>query len=468
MSTGFSLSFGSSYLRTVNTLGIISTLSLTSTDSVWQSHGGLDQTYNLATDAAGNLYVADGFACVIYKVSPSMQATRIAGNGTENSSGDGGLATNAEFIFPRNIALDAAGNVYVADASAAVIRAINMQATTQTLLNVSIAPGCIETVAGNGNFGSSGNGSAATSAEIEATYGICLDPSGNLYLVDNENSYVRWVNHSTGIINAIAGTGSNGFSGDGGNAAFAQVNQPTGVTCDSAGNVYIVDKSNNRIRVVNRQGTTQTLFGVSVPSGDIQTIAGSATRGYAGDNGPATSAELNFPYYVSIDSSGNLYITDQINYRIRLVNSSGTITTIAGNGTSGDTGDGGAATSAKIGSVYTPVAFFTLPTISSVVAETQIDAYPSAALGNSFVRFRLRLPPTGITVPQAAGTPITVTATMASGSISQNLIPNSAINVPGNFYTIETWSNGRITSSINAYLNADIDLSNVTPLTNVV
>jgi hypothetical protein len=204
-------------------------------------------------------------------------------------------------------------------------------------------PGTIATIAGNGTSGYTGDGGLATSAEIGSSYGIAVDSSGNLYIADIIHSVIRKVTASTGDISTIAGNGTQGFSGDGGSATSAELDEPLGIAVDSSGNLYIADSNNNRIRKVNTSGT-------------ISTVAGNGTEGFSGDGGLATSAELNEPYAVGVDSSGNLYISDGFNHRIRKVNTSGYISTVAGNGTYGYSGDGGPATSAEI-SVPSGLAF---------------------------------------------------------------------------------------------------------------
>jgi hypothetical protein len=201
--------------------------------------------------------------------------------------------------------------------------------------------GIINTVAGEGTAGYSGDGGLATNAELYFPADSAIDASGNIYIADTWNYRIRKVNASTGIITTIAGNGTEGYSGDGGQATSAELNAPSSVALDSAGNIYIADSDNNRVRKV------------TVSTGIITTVAGNGTKGYSGDGGPATSAELDTVYgpgaAVALDSSGNIYIADQFNNRIRKVTvSTGIITTVAGNGTAGYSGDGGAATSAEI------------------------------------------------------------------------------------------------------------------------
>ena len=194
--------------------------------------------------------------------------------------------------------------------------------------------GIITTFAGTGDRGSSGDGGAATSAQLGGPYGVSVDISGNVYIADTNNNKIRMVT-SAGIITTFAGTGTAGSSGDGGAAMAAQLKNPAGVLVDISGNVYIADTVNNKIRMVTSKGI-------------ITTIAGKGTAGSSGDGGAATSAQLSYPYGVSVGISGNVYIVEYVNNKIRMVNSTGIITTIAGTGDRGSSGDGGAATSAQL------------------------------------------------------------------------------------------------------------------------
>ncbi|MFI5112212.1 MAG: choice-of-anchor D domain-containing protein [Terriglobales bacterium] len=275
----------------------------------------------LAVDSAGNLYIADEANYRIRKVDASGFITKVAGNGTPGYSGDGGPATSAGLNLPFGVAVDSAGNLYIADRDNYRIRKVD-------------ASGIITTVAGNGSYGYNGDNIAATSAELRRPEGVAVDSAGNVYIADTFNFRIRKVDAS-GTITTVAGKGTRGYSGDGGPATSAELYTPAGVAVDSARNLYIADSNSSRVRKVDASGT-------------ITTVAGNGSFGYNGDNIAAASAELSFPLAVAVDSAGNLYIADQGNNRIRKVDASGTITTVAGNGTQGYSGDNGPATSAEL------------------------------------------------------------------------------------------------------------------------
>ncbi len=312
-------------VRKVNGDGIITTIACNGTSGFTGDGGPATAAscapYRVARDSAGNLYVADGSSRRIRKVSAAGIITTVAGRGTGQSSGDGGPATLAELIQPLGVAVDPAGNVYIADEGSNRIRKVN-------------TAGIISTIAGNGKQGFNGDGGPATSASLYEPSGVAVDPAGNVYIADAGNLRIRKVD-TAGIITTIAGNGKEGFSGDGGPATSAELSFPVGVAVDPAGNVYIADEGSNRIRKVNTAGI-------------ISTIAGNDTQGFSGDGGPATSASLNKPREVAVDLAGNVYISDAGNFRIRKVNPAGVISTVAGRGTPGFTGDGGPASSAQL------------------------------------------------------------------------------------------------------------------------
>jgi len=277
---------------------------------------------DLAGDSYGNLYIADTWNNRIRKVTPDGRITTVAGTGVAGYSGDGGPATAAQLSFPSGIALDAPGNLYVADTSNRRVR--------------KISNGVITTIAGDGTSGDSGDNGPATAAKLSGPGGITTDAAGNVYFSDLWNNRIRKVT-TDGMITTVAGnTTGYRFRGDGGLATSAQLWFPKGIAIDPAGNLYIADFLNNRIRKV------------TVVDGVIRTIAGNGKVSDSGDGGPATSAQLNSPRAVVADSANNIYIADTSNYRVRKVAPNGTISTVAGTGIGGDTGDGGPATAAQL------------------------------------------------------------------------------------------------------------------------
>ena len=281
----------------------------------------LNQPFGVAVAAAGNMYIADYNNSVIRKVSTAGIISTIAGNGTAGYSGDGSAATAAQLNNPTGLALDAIGNVYIADWGNSVIRKVN-------------TAGIISTYAGNGTAAYTGDGGQATAAALADPTGVAVDAAGNVYIADYSNNRIRKVS-TAGIISTIAGNGTGAYTGDGGQATAATLNSPYGVAVDAVGNMYIADWGNSVIRKVSAASI-------------INTIAGTGTAAYSGDGGQATAATLNNPQGVAFDASGNVYIADRNNSRIRKVSTAGIIGTYAGNGTFGYTGDGGQATAAAL------------------------------------------------------------------------------------------------------------------------
>jgi sugar lactone lactonase YvrE len=337
----------------------------------------LGQPDGVAVDAAGNVLIADTYnnRARVVAVSTGTFYGRamtagdiytIAGTGTAGFSGDGGPATSAELNRPSGVAADTAGNLLIADSFNNRARVVAV--STGTFYGRAMTAGDIYTIAGTGTAGFSGDGGPATSAELNGPQKVATDATGNLLIADIFNNRVRVVAASTGTfygramttgdIYTVAGNGTAGFSGDGGPAAGAELNSPGGVATDSAGNLIIADGNNCRIRVVAH--TTGTFYGRAMTAGDIYTVAGNGTEGFSGDGGPATRAGLLFPGGVAVDAAGNLIIADTGNNRIRVVAASagtfygktmkaGDIYTVAGTGTRGFSGDGGPATGAELG-----------------------------------------------------------------------------------------------------------------------
>ena len=247
----------------------------------------LNDPRGVAVDSAGDLFIADTINNVIREVVKATgDIITVAGNGTAGYSGDDGPATAAELNDPRGVAVDSAGDLFIADNGNNVVR------------EVVKATGDIITVAGNGTAGYSGDGGPATAAELNAPNGVAVDSAGDLFIADGGNNVIREVVKATGDIITVAGNGTAGYSGDGGPATAAELDDPYGVAVDSAGDLFIADDGNNVVREVVKA------------TGDIITVAGNGTAGYSGDDGPATAAELDDPVRVAVDSAGDLFIAD--------------------------------------------------------------------------------------------------------------------------------------------------------------
>lgn len=277
--------------------------------------------YGIATDKSGNVFAADQSNNVIWKVDPAGTITLFAGTGLQGYSGDGGAATQALLYAPAWLAMDPRGDLYFTDQQGIYIREVN-------------SVGVITTVAGNpAKHFSGGDGGLLAGATFNSIRGLFCDAAGNLYISDNNT--IRIVNVA-GIISTIAGTGQSGYSGDGGPAILAQLNEPYGVGVDKAGNIYVPDANNNVVRKINTLGVITTIAGMQ------------QSAGYNGDGGPATDAKLAFPWALTVDSSGNVFIDDEGNWEIRKVDAGGTITDYGGDHQIGYSGDGGPATEASI------------------------------------------------------------------------------------------------------------------------
>jgi sugar lactone lactonase YvrE len=283
---------------------------------------------SIAIDRAGGFYISGADLNRVYRVSADGKITLVAGNGSYGFAGDGGPATSAQLYNATGVAVDSVGNLFIADTANNRIRKVDTS-------------GIIITVAGNGFNGMSGDGGLATLAELNYPRGVAVDSVGNLFIADGDNSRIRKVDTS-GIITTVAGDGymhPNGDIGDSGPATLAQLNYPTGVAVDSIGNIFIADTNNNRIRKVDTSGIITTVAG-SGPSAYI--------GGYSGDGGSATLAQLSSPTGVAVDSTSNLLIADRGSHRICKISNIGNIAAIAGNGYEGFGGDGGPATSAQL------------------------------------------------------------------------------------------------------------------------
>jgi uncharacterized protein (TIGR03437 family) len=284
--------------------------------------GGLATSLSLgsvsgtAVDQAGNLYIVDYVR--ILKVDPAGNLTTVAGGG--KGSKFPGPATSVN-MSPYGVALDGAGNLYISD-------------TLSTRILKVDATGTISIFAGTGNMAYGGDGGPAIKATFEVPEGLAFDGAGNLYIADHNSGVIRKID-TAGIISTVAGDRSTGFSGDGGPATKAAIDNPTDVAADAAGNFYIAGEEGNIVRKVDTNGI-------------ISTVAGNGNGGFSGDGGPAVKAEFNYVTGLAVDGAGNLYIADKDNARVRRVDGNGIITTVAGDGKSGYTGDGGPATAAEL------------------------------------------------------------------------------------------------------------------------
>jgi sugar lactone lactonase YvrE len=259
--------------------------------------------------------------CVAAHAQSVGNIATVAGTGTGAYSGDGGLSISAKLFYPFGVGVDKTGNFYIADTNNNRIRKVN------------ISNYVITTVAGSGKSSFCGDGGPATSACLSRPTGVAVDSGGNLFIADNGNHRIRKVDTS-GKITTYAGNGSPTFCGDGQPATLACLDTPTGVAVDVRGNVYVADGYTYRVRKI------------WVSTRVITTVAGTGAMGSTGDGGLAVFAQLNVPTGVAVDASGSVYITEQEGHRVRQVNSSGTISTLAGSGSPSFCGDGGAAASA--------------------------------------------------------------------------------------------------------------------------
>lgn len=361
----------------------------------------------VAVDASGNVYIADVDDHRVRKVDPSGIITTIAGDGTPGSTGDGGPAAWARLYGPHGVHVDAAGNIYIADTRNHRVRKINTN-------------GIISTIAGTGVAGSSGDGGNAVNAELFNPLDVSV-ALGDIYIA--QNAMIRRIS-STGIITTVAGGNGSGYNGDGIPATTAWLNSVYSVAADQAGNFYIGDAGANRVRKVNSAGI-------------ISTLAGNGTGGFSGDGGAAANAQLNYPYGVALDAAGNVYVSDYFGERVRKINPGGIISTVAGKGNMGFSGDGGPALNAQLsgprGIEIGPSGDLFIvdglnlrvrgitcnkPVISAVSSASLICAGESATLtgqGGVLYSFGQGLTSAGVSVSPGTTTSYTVTGYNANG-----------------------------------------------------
>lgn len=345
---------------------------------------------------------------------PSFTINTVAGNGTAGFSGDGTAATQAQLYQP----------------SAAVVVGGKMYITDQVNNRVRIvSSGNINTLAGNGTQGYAGDNKAATNAELFDPFGIAVDGTGNVYVSDTRNQVVRKISAS-GTITTYAGVnaGGAGFFGDTGSATNALLNVPAGLALDKTGNLYIADAANNKVRIVSTSNV-------------INSFAGNLFADFSGDGGPAVNAELNNPEAVAVDASGNVYIADTENHRIREVTTDGVIHTVAGNGTLGFAGDGGPAINAELnspsgvavdaaGNIYIADTFnqrirMVLPNgVIYTIAGTGIEGYSGDGGPSTQAQFMF---PEAISVDASGNVYICDSA----NNVIRQLTPSAAVVIPG-------------------------------------
>jgi sugar lactone lactonase YvrE len=310
----------------------------------------------IAYDTQGDIYIADTGNHVIRELSAAGVVTVVAGNGVQGFTGDNGPATAAELDSPAGLAVDGAGNLYIADSH------------NQRIRLVTAATGWITTIAGTGAPGFIGDGGPATAAKLDLPTALALDTGGDVYVADMRNHRIRRIAGATGTITTVAGTGVEGFAGDGGPATASIIDSPNGLAVDGTGNLYLADTHNGRVRKVD------------AATGIISTVAGvGGAQAFTGDGGAATSSGMAMPRGLTVDAAGNVYVADSANHRVRRISATGTITTVAGDGTQGFSGDGAPAIAA---SLDTPRAVALSPEGLVTLADTgnqrarQLDVLP--------------------------------------------------------------------------------------------
>ena len=432
-------------IRRVDGAGTITTVAGTGERGYSHSENGgpaveaqLNYPTDVAVDEAGNLYIADTWNRRIRRVDQAGIITTVAGNGGVGFGGGGRPAVRVSLDFPSGVAVDGSGNLYIAESGNGRVFRVDVSGT-------------LTTVAGTGERGYSGDGGPAVEAQLAEPKGVAMDKAGNLYIADSWNHRIRRVDPG-GTLTTVAGTGERGFGGDGGAAATAQLNYPTGVAVDEAGNLYIADRNNHRIRRVD-------------PGGTITTVAGTGESGYSRDGVPAAGAWLHTPQKVAVDEAGALYIADSGNHRVRRVDPGGTITTVAGVGERGYSGDRGPAAEAWL---YHPGGVAVDGSRNLYIADTWNHRIRRVAPSGTITTVAARLSfPRGVAVDDsgilyiadredhrirrvdASGNLTTIAGTRESGfsgdgglaGAAQLHLPGGvAVDGKGNLYIADTWN----------------------------
>lgn len=318
---------GNARVRRIDEQGVIKTIAgggskqLARADGRPATTARLEGPIGLAADLNGNIYIVERSRHRVWSVSADGVIRALAGTGERGSGGDFEPGTKSQLKFPNGVAADSEGHVYVADTGNNRVRRVGPD-------------GRIETIAGTGRRGCEGDGGPARKALLSGPCGVAVDGAGSVYISDTHNHRIRKVDRS-GLISTIAGTGSAGYGGDGRPASQAVFNLPMGVAVDALGNVYVSDIRNHRLRKIDSSGT-------------VSTVAGTGEPGYGGDGGPAVEAKLRSPDLIATDASGNVFVADRDNDRIRRVDTRGIITTVAGSGRRGSRGDRGPAKHARL------------------------------------------------------------------------------------------------------------------------
>jgi hypothetical protein len=383
--------------------GDIQTVAGTPTVAGYSGNGGLatsavlNSPNDMMVDGSGDIFIADSENFVIREVTASTGVIQaFAGNNTLAYSGDGNPATDAQLNDPGDVFVDASGNVFIADTSNSAIRVYNPGTSAVTIAGIVIPAGDIQTVAGNGTactaatLAGCGDGGLATSAELNYPQGVFVDTSGDIFIADTANSVVREVVAATGDIQTVAGNGTAGYSGDTGPATQAELSDPYGVFVDIAGNIFIADTDNNVIREV------------AASSGIITTVAGNGTDCSpstlpCGDGSAATSAQLSSPAGVFVDLSEDIFIADTFDHRIREVTAStGIINTVVGTGAEGYAGDGAAAASAELD---TPYGVWVDTSGDIFIADTDNAAIREVVAATGFIQTVAGIPATAAGTP---------------------------------------------------------------------